>query len=178
MIVQKYHSKAELLSFFNPDKQMQYCGGELRERCTVGNAPRVKNVIEAYGKETIESWLIIQLFDLSEYFGVKEKMTKKSLEQLASILANEYRGYRLTEFMLVFYDLKKGKYGKMYGVVDPVVIAQAFEQYDEERQEILHGYYQRLQREEDERRINDPNNITYEEYLRLKNESSNDNLSN
>lgn len=129
----------ELLSIYNPDKQTEYC--TQRERCIVGVAPRMKEVMEVHGTKIAETWLSIQLFNLSEYFGCKEKLDKMQIDFLSKSLAWEYRGLRLTEFMLVFYDMKMGKYGKMFGAVDPCTISEAFDKYHRgERQKVLYEH--------------------------------------
>ena len=123
---------SKLMTLFNPHRQVQYC--RERERCFFGSAPTVGLVKEAYGPDIAESWVQIQLTDLSEFTGCREKLSKEQSAELAAIISDEYGHYKLTELMLFFQRFKRCAYGRFYGTVDPMVIMQALRAFAAERE--------------------------------------------
>lgn len=111
--------------------QIQYCR-DVR-RVHTGIAPRIDTVALAYGNNAAESWLEIQLNNLSEFAGAKEKLNPEKTAELARIIIEKYPHYKLTEFMLFFVRFKCGEYGRFYGVVDPLIIMEALSDFDDER---------------------------------------------
>ncbi len=94
-----------------------------------GSAPALRTVIDAYGYDLAMSWLQIQLNDLSEFTGCRNKLTARQIEQLAEILTAEREYLRLTDFMLFFLRFKQGRYGRFYSSVDPMIITEAFRDF-------------------------------------------------
>ena len=60
-----------MLKRFNPGVQ-RYCAANI-DRCFTGDAPSLWQVRKAYGGDTLDSWLDIQLTDLVNFCGVKGK---------------------------------------------------------------------------------------------------------
>lgn len=125
-----------MLSKFNPSLQVQYCRDP--ERAFFGKAPTLELIRSAYGRNTAESWLEIQLNDLSEFAGCKEKLRKEQISELAAMILEDYAPYKLTEFMLFFQRFKRCEYGKFYGAVDPMVILQALATFEADRREVIY----------------------------------------
>lgn len=115
--------------------QQKYCRDV--EKCHTGRAPSLALTAEAYGRKTVESWLQIQLYDLSEFAGCKDKLTKQQRVEMAAMIADTYPHYKLTEFMLFCQRFKKCEYGRFYGVVDPMVIFSALKEFDAERSDFM-----------------------------------------
>lgn len=124
-----------LLTRFNPDNQLQFCRDI--DRVHFGKAPRIGAVIAAYGRGTAESWMICQLNDLSLFAGCKEKLTARQINETAQMIVETYPHYNLTEFMLFFQRFKRCKYGRFYGSVDPMIILQALNMFNEERRQVF-----------------------------------------
>ena len=103
------------------------------EKCHFGKAPSLALVEQTYGRQTATSWLEIQLNNLSEFAGCKEKMTTAQIAETAAMILDGYPHYKLTEFMLFFQRFKRCEYGKFYGAVDPMVIFQALVTFNEQR---------------------------------------------
>lgn len=162
---QRYPVAERLLTLFNPSNQSRYCAPALQERCVTGNAPTIANLSEAYGEATAEAWLEVQLFDLSEFAGAKDKMPKGKIEQLAQMILTQYRHIKMTEVMLVLYRFKLGEYGEFYGSVDPLTISRAFRDHAKGRNEVIWAALQRQRREEADKAIADPDNITLDEFF-------------
>lgn len=106
-------------------------------RAYLGHAPALFSVSEAFGAGTARSWLVVQLNDLSEFAGCKDKLPVKKLDELANIILKNYGYLRLTEMMDFFRRFKAGEYGRFYGAVDPMVITCAMREFMKERETIL-----------------------------------------
>lgn len=125
----------ELLDVFSPKAQLQVCRD--LERVFMGSAPTLGLARRAYGRHVAESWLELQIIDLGEFAGCKEKLTTSQLAELSAMLLDEYGYLKMTEFMLFFQQLKRGHYGKFYGAVDPMQITAAMREFCIERHKTL-----------------------------------------
>ncbi len=114
---------------------MQICRDT--QRVYFGEAPTLGLVRAAYGRNIAEVWLELQLNDLSEFAGCKEKITKSQLVELSAMMLDEYGYFKLTEFMMFFQQMKRGHYGKFYGAVDPMQIMAALRDFYSERDKVI-----------------------------------------
>lgn len=119
------------MAVFSPLKQLEVSRDP--ERAFFGKAPTAGMLRVAYGVNTAEAWLEVQLNNLSEFAGCKEKLDKPKRLEVAAMILESYPHYKLTEFMLFFQRFKRGEYGKFYGAVDPMVILQALDSFDTDR---------------------------------------------
>lgn len=152
----------EYMVTVNPSVQLDVCQDE--RDCYLGNYPTLGLLRTAYGKEAATMWLIPQLYNLSEYCGVKNKLEGTALEECASIISNIYKHLKVSELMLFFYRFKAGKYGRFYGNVDPMVITSSLQLFCRERNDFWFKYdsEQREKEMEESRK----NSVTYEEYCK------------
>lgn len=127
----RYGDKSEFLAYFNPDIQSGLCKDS--EACLFGDFPTLAALNAAYGGDTAASWLLPQLYDLSEFCGSRDKLEGRPLEQCAGVIAAEFRWLKVSELMLFFHRFKSGKYGKFYGGVDPLVITTSLREFVRER---------------------------------------------
>lgn len=100
-------------------------------------APTLNEIDAAYGKNAGAAWLMPQLFSVGEFAGVREKMDEQQTLELAMVIRAKYGFLTVTELMYFFFNLKAGKYGKFYGVVDPMVITEALGVFLDERERYL-----------------------------------------
>ena len=107
--------------------QAKYVKQELR--CFFGTAPSLTRVARVYGDEIAESWIEIQLHDLSVFAGCKDKMEVEQLESTAKAILYRYGKLKVTELMVFFQRFKAGLYGRFYGVVDGLVITSALNEF-------------------------------------------------
>lgn len=159
-----FQTPEKLLTTYNPSRQGDVCKTPMLPYKI--KTPTLRSVAQAFSRNVIESWLSIQLFDLSEFAGAKEKMNEAQIDELARLITQEYSYLTMAEMMHFFWMFKCGKFGTFYGVIDPLIITEALCEYrqhrnammakvDNERREI-----QRIRKEQ--------------EYLkRLKNENAN-----
>ena len=155
-LIRQYGQSANnLLTVYNPSMQVKYCRDV--DRVFFGKAPKLRTLAEAYGQHTAESWLTIQLNDLSEFAGCKDKLSKRQYEELAKMILETYPHYNLAEFMLFCHRFKLCRYGRFYGVVDPMVILQSLDKFNEEREQAHYEHQRtenRKQQEESDRQFN------------------------
>lgn len=113
----------------------------------MGDAPTLGTVSKAWGDNITESWLEMQLIDLSEFSGVKDKLSSFQLDSLAQVIIASWGHYKVTEMMLFFQQFKSGKYGRFYGAVDSMVITEALHDFDKERCQAI-DHYRRIEEEQ------------------------------
>lgn len=167
-ILKKNNEKVDfdsLLIQYNPKNQATICGN--REKCIFGDYPTLSMINDDYGTKASEMWLVVQLYDLSEFCGVKEKLSKEQLTELANLIAEDYSDMKISELMMFFRKIKKGEYGRFYGNVDPLVIMIALRHFNEEINEIIHRRRRKIALEKLE--IGKRNAVTWEEYRKIKN---------
>ena len=150
------------MQLFNPDLQREVCKDV--ELCQLGDAPTLAELNVAYGEMSSAMWLVPQLFNLSEFCGCKTRLDEKQLEECASVVATEFSFLKVSEMMLFFFRFKSGKYGRFYGVVDPIVITTSLREFVNEINIEKDRYLQEDERKEAEE--SRKRAITYEEFCR------------
>lgn len=163
-IIERYGDGKTFIMTFAPCNLIAYT--EDVERCHMGTAPTLSELRKTYGGNVPVMWLMPFLYDIQEYCGTKTKWTTNQLTQLANMIAREYFYLKVTELMLFFVRFKGARYGRFYGVEDPMVVMESIKTFIEERGTFYDGYYQRQEREAIKERKK--NAVTYEEYLRMK----------
>lgn len=147
-ILKKYgEDRQDFIDIFNPDLQVK--AAQDVERCYFGNAPTLTSINLAYGKATAQIWLVPQLTNLSEYCGAKDKLSGFQLEECAGVIATEFCFLKVSELLLFFHRFKSGRYGKMYGSVDPLIITTALREFVKERGVEIDRYERSKPTEED-----------------------------
>lgn len=146
--VKRYGDSAHFVVTFNPDIQYQ-CAGNL-QRTFMGSAPTLGVVSEAYGQNITETWLAIQIRDLSEFSGCKDKLTTKQIDTMVRTICTVFPYLKVTELAYFFLLFKSGKYGKFYGAVDGLAITEALQDFLAERREIINKYEQEEREREKE----------------------------
>lgn len=161
-MISRFGSRETFMMSFNPDRQFRMCKD--KKLCFMGDYPTLAELNMCYGLGSGAIWLVPQLFDLSEYCGVREKMNGYVLEQCAQVIDTEFFWLKVSELMLFLFWFKSGKYGRFYGTVDPLVIMEALREFLKERAVQIDKFEQE-KREERER---ESKPMPYEEYQRMK----------
>lgn len=144
---------------FTPDYQKQVCNDP--DLCFFGDFPTLSQ-IKAYGINFAGTWLLPQLYNLSEYCGCKEKLQGKPIEDCADVIASEFHYLKISEMMLFFYRFKSGRYGKFYGSVDPLVITTSIRDFLKER---IYAYEQHDKREREWKEMESRKNyVSWKDY--------------
>ena len=147
---EKYGSRENFMMVLNPSVQL--AAGRDPERSVLSeDAPTLAIMRHAYGEGFPATWLMPQILDLVVYSNSKGTLSDRQAEFLAEVIANEYGFLKASEMLLFFYQFKTGKYGHFYGVIDPMRITMALDEYCVERERIL----ERHEREQERKRAAD-----------------------
>ena len=164
----RYKTGQDFMILFNPSRQFEFC--KEKDRCFTGLAPTLNVVDNAFGKGITESWLAIQIHDLSEYAGSREKLSTGQIDQIAKTVHLAFGFLKVTELMYFFFLFKSGKFGHFYGAVDGLVITESLREFLKfrilELDRIEREELERMKAEEDEREA--PFRISYEEWQELR----------
>lgn len=144
---------------FAPKNQSWF--SEYPDKCYLGTAPTMVMIENTYGKRTSSVWLAQQLIELN-LFAKGEKMDDYQIKETAKILASNYYYLKSTEFMLFFWRLKSGRYGKFYGGIDPITLGTYLQDFLSERNLEIGRYEQK----ERERNKPQTKGISFEEYCK------------
>lgn len=159
----RYGTAAQFLQTFSPDLQLTVA--RYTERAYFGTAPAIETVACGYGEEVATVWICIEVENLNNFAGVKEKMPVSRQKELARVMMAEYSRLKVTELLLFFHRLKSGRYGRFYGMVDALFITTALVQFMEERQTETARFQAERQRREQATSPSSSGGITYAEYL-------------
>lgn len=167
-MLERYGSAEQFLKLFTPDLQIATARNEAR--AYLGTAPTLEVVSEGYGWQTAIVWLCIQIENLNNFTGVREKMPVARQKDLAALILAEYPNLKASEVLLFFHRLKCGRYGRFYGMVDALFITSSLLQFMEQRRTDLIRYKEEQARVRKEALppADSGKCITREEYLEQK----------
>lgn len=153
----------EFLLSYSPVRQSELASSPLN--CMFGSYPSLTELKATYGRNAPAAWLIPQIKDLSEFCGVRDKITNEQLLGCANVIAAEFAYLKISELMLFFHLMKSGRYGQFYGAVDPMKITTALRSFLVDRND----YFWRLDQRRRERQRDEQRKgaVTYEEYKRM-----------
>ena len=129
LCLRRYGDRERFLRLFNPGRQNELCHPSHLEFIFCGVAPELGMVERVYGRQCLESWLMIQLADLQEYFPSQERLTTQQLEQAAGLIANQFPLMKISEFMYFLQRVKAGHYGHFYGRMDLIRLTAALQDF-------------------------------------------------
>ena len=135
--VRPQKSRQDFLNEFNPDIQTVVCRDP--EKCWFGKYPTLEQLNRIYGDNTSEDWLTAQLDNLMLFCGCKGKLNSSQLFELSNLISNSYPYLRISEIMLFFNYLKRGKYEKFYGSIDPIKIMMSLDVFVSETRSIAYA---------------------------------------
>lgn len=163
---ERYGSPEQFLKTFTPD--LQLVAAQHMERTYFGTAPTLSILVEGYGKQTAIVWICIQVENINNFAGVKEKMSVARQKELAELFLAEYPQLKVSELLLFFHRLKCGRYGRFYGMVDALFITSALLAFMDERKADINRIKASRKKTEDNSKPSQGGGITYNEYLELK----------
>ena len=134
-MLNQYGTSEQFLKTFNPD--LQTLAAKAWKRAYTGTAPTLTTVSSGYGEQTAILWLCIQLENINNFAGAKEKMTVPRQKELSKLILTEYAYLKVSELLLFFYRLKCGRYGRFYSSVDALFISAALLLFIPERKKDL-----------------------------------------
>ena len=125
-----------LYNLFTPDLQ-----GVLDGRCKTmstltsrKDVPTLQDISDAYDNDDVAvEWIKIQLERVNSFTNVKEKLSIEQLYDLGVQIFNCYGNLNTLEFSLFCGRLRRGKYERFFGSVDPMKILLSLEIFIQER---------------------------------------------
>jgi hypothetical protein len=131
------------------------------------DSPTLTELNATYGQNTASMFLVPQLFNISEFCGVKEKLTDNQIQELAQLIAVSYPWLKVKEIMTFCKQFKLGQYGQFYGTVDPMIITRALKEFLSYRADVYAEYeeFKAQRRLEEERK---QPKMTLDEWLKEK----------
>lgn len=129
LCLRRYGDRERFLRLFNPGRQNELCHPSHLEFIFCGVAPELGMVERVYGRQCLESWLMIQLADLQEYFPSQDRLSTQQLEQAAGLIANQFAMLKISEFMYFMQRVKAGHYGHFYGRMDLIRLTAALQDF-------------------------------------------------
>ena len=167
-VVKRYGDFESFIKTFNRD--MQEKAGQHIDRVFTGNAPSLAIIDQSYGEDSAATFIMCHLQIVQDFCGIPNKLSPEKLFEIGKTIAAGFYYLKASEFCLFFLWLKCGKYGKFYGCIDPIVITNALQSFCKERVD----YIDKAEKEQNLKRAielrNRPHAVTFEEYLRMKNE--------
>ena len=146
---------AKFMAIFNPSLQ----GACLKhpQRAFLGTAPALGTVRQAYGDNTADSWLAVELFDLAKASGAKDAHSHREYIPMAELLGAEFGHLKVTELLYFFGKCKTGRHGKFYGNIDFMAIGEALRDFCAgERMTLLREFRSMEERERREAEAAEP----------------------
>lgn len=139
-----------------------------KEQCFFADAPTLADVNVIYGRSAAISWLAIQMVNISNFCGARDKITDTQIYELSEMILLDYYFLKLPEVMLFCQRFKAGSYDTFYGAADPVIILRSIKAFIRERNEAYAKRERQLEAERWEREKNRPGIMDYETYLFIK----------
>ena len=134
------------------------------------NAPALSVVDRIYGNGASVFWLKYMLIELFTYLGAIDSVTVFQVRMLAKQIRSRYYHMTTEELSTFFYLFTMGDYGKLYAgrTVNPQDILIALKSYSFDLFDARAKISNEQKQAEIERMLNDPRNMSYEEYLVIK----------
>lgn len=140
------------------------------EKAVSAKAPTFHDVSDFFGLDGTLFWLRYHIADTFAFCGIYDQASKRQIIQTAELIVQHeiYGQLTLSEFLCFLQRFKQGRYEKIYSSnhPNPQEFLKCLKPFWDDLA------YQRGKQEEQERieqlskERNDPNNITWEEYLK------------
>lgn len=166
VIITRYGDGKKFAETFNPD--LQRACAENIERSFSGDAPTIASLRNAYPTEQVRVWILAQLENLNIYAGTKNKMNPDQMMMLSDVIMTEYFYLKASELLLFFYQFKAGKYGELYGSVDPLRVSSALIEFAAYRRDMIFRIEQKQMEVQRLSYESMRNATTWHHYLKLK----------
>lgn len=164
LVISKYGNAVEFAKTFNPDLQ-RVCAQNL-VRTLTGDAPTIGLLNATYTEKQVRVWIMAQLVNLNQFSGTQNKMNPDQMMMLCDIILTDYYYLKASELLLFFYQFKAGKYGELYGSVDPLRVSNALIEFAAYRRAEIFKIEAEQKRQQQEKNEQErlANAITHEEW--------------
>ena len=164
--VKSNNDKVNLMRLYNPAMQAKY--GSYPVRCVMGKAPTLAMVRREYGEQVALDWVRVQLNDYQNFVAVKDdsELPSEVADEMATLILTDWYYLKMTEIMLFFRWLKTGRYGELYGRINPQSFFVKLREFVQDRNNIIFDADSEKRHKEMEKASAEA--ITYDEYLKRK----------
>ena len=141
-----YITKENFLSLFTPDLQEEYCTKANLAKCYLGSAPTLDTLSRAFGRDTAEIWIGMQIKDLEDFCGFKNRpLDSGPMQGIVRVIINGFGFLKVTELMHFFLRVKYGHYGRFYSSIDGITLTTLLREYLKDRFEITSTFRREME---------------------------------
>lgn len=142
----------------------------LTQLATNTKIPRLDHMARQHGTTLALDWLRLQVSGVVDFVGRGQDLTDTQRTELVRMLYGLGSQLNLAEYAYFFACYKLGRYGEVYGSLDPQRVCRAFEAFLLKRRLELEQYWRQKEDEEERQRQERSRlySITHEEYLALE----------
>ena len=130
-------------------------------------APALSLWDKTYGKGASEFWLRIQLVEVFKFVGAYNRVSAMQIKRTATIIRQRYYFLTPPELMVFFSDFEMGRWQNTYGIFNPQSVLSALKDYALDVQQERGRIADRKEMDRISALVRDPNNISFEEYVKL-----------
>lgn len=167
--VKSDEEKVNLMRLYNPAMQVKYCS--YPARCVMGKAPTLAKVRKEYGEQVALDWLKVQINDYQNFVAVKgeNELPDETEREMAALILGDWYFLKMTEIMLFFRWLKTGRYGELYGRINPQSFFCKLLEFVKDRNNIIfHEESEKRKLEDEESRKKSVSYADYKKKLEKK----------
>jgi hypothetical protein len=103
-----------------------------KEEAINGDYLTLEDLDFAYGEGSAKKWLYPQVVDFVSFADAKN-ISKSQIVFLASMIAEEYKMFKISEVLHFFYRLKSGHYGSITQEISPMYVSYCLKLFRAER---------------------------------------------
>ena len=149
------------------------------EKAVASKAPTFHDVTDNFGEKATKFWLRFHIAETFAFLGIYDTASKYQVQQTADIILSHeiYGQLTLSEFLCFLQRFKQGRYGKIYqsNRPNPQEFLMCLQPFWNELSYERGKMAEKERQEQISRDLHSPDNITYEEYLREKNQEQQEN---
>lgn len=135
LLKEKYPSVKNVIGEYSTEiyNELMDAGADYDFLAMQEDIPTLGMLSRAYGVENASVFLLVHIAHADSYVGAREKLSPQQMETLARAVLSEYSFLNVAEICFFFAQFILGKYGHLYGTVDPMRFTIGLNQYVLER---------------------------------------------
>lgn len=105
----------------------------VQDALNIKGLPSIGRMAKDFSPVKIHAILIKWLMEVNRSISVKDNMNEDQIQLAATFIMEDHKSLNVSDLIVIFKDIIKGKYGKLYGSWDLAKLLTAFREYDETR---------------------------------------------
>tara|TARA_R110002111_G_scaffold138790_2_gene204612 strand:- start:1441 stop:1947 length:507 start_codon:yes stop_codon:yes gene_type:complete len=105
----------------------------VQDALKIKGLPSVGRMAKDFSPLKIHAILIKWLMEVNRTLSVKDNMSEDQVQLAATYIMEDHKSLNVSDLIVIFKDIIKGKYGKMYGSWDLSKLLTAIREYEESR---------------------------------------------